>query len=246
MSPIGLRRLVAAAEVLLKTSDESSRFPGSRHSDPQFAALMNEIAVFSRAVHDAKPNRHMPKMKKAKDHRTDTIIASLELELAKANNKLNVKESETAELTTKLAQAREKLSEAAEAEAECRANSKRLADDLLETAGLAGAIERRRVEEGKKQKFEVEALGAQNDELLTSLGQVQDDAGKKQKLMAKLLADMQASPRPPTCVVCMDKESTRAYLACGHLALCDACCLSSKECAICRQTDMDNVRIFLS
>ena len=91
MSSVALGRLLAAADKLL-ISEGSDRFPSRLH--PQPSAFMDKLAVFARVVEDAKVSH--AKMKSAKYRHSDHIIASLEMELAKANNKLNGKEGETA------------------------------------------------------------------------------------------------------------------------------------------------------
>ena len=164
------------------------------------------------------------------------------------NNQLGNKEMEVVQLNEKLAESGGKL---AEAEAVYELLSERMSRDQNETASLAAAIERCRVEEGRKHQNEVAtmsskmlALDARRNGLQTSLCRLQEEANKKEEQIETLLVDV-TTPRAPTCVVCMERESTHAYVACGHFAMCNACLVSS-GCAICRSTRTATMRISMS
>ena len=46
------------------------------------------------------------------------------------------------------------------------------------------------------------------------------------------------------CVVCMDAPNNWLFGPCGHINLCQDCCLKLTECPICRSTDKNSVRIY--
>lgn len=46
------------------------------------------------------------------------------------------------------------------------------------------------------------------------------------------------------CKICMDNELCMTFLPCGHLATCEDCARSVKECPICRKEISQKVKIF--
>ena len=52
----------------------------------------------------------------------------------------------------------------------------------------------------------------------------------------------------PTCSICLDRESTNAFVGCGHLAVCGDCSRlpTLKGCPMCRSTDARSWRIFMA
>ena len=242
MSSIAFRRLLGACDNLLKTSAACSALATTfqRHQDPHFCALMHELATFGGAVADAKGN--YAKIKNAKYRCSDHIIASFETELAKANNKLNVEEMRSAELTNKLEETVLKLSQAVEADAKHRGESDW---HLRDTASLATVIEHRRLQESSKHKLLELALHTENEKLRTNLRQCHVESIEKQQAM-EVMEKRLATAFDPTCVVCMEESSTYASTPCGHLALCDSCAGVSKGCHICRASNTTTLRIFPS
>jgi len=46
-----------------------------------------------------------------------------------------------------------------------------------------------------------------------------------------------------TCVVCLEAQSTIAYVACGHMCVCQACSKPLKRCPVCR-TASECIKVF--
>ena len=46
------------------------------------------------------------------------------------------------------------------------------------------------------------------------------------------------------CIVCLDAPNNWLFGPCGHINLCQACCIKVNSCPICRSTDKNSVRVY--
>ncbi len=220
---VTLGRLLGSAEQFVL---ELAELPQHLHGDRYLCKVADELATFANAIASARQAH--TKMKNTKYQHCEQMLASLEAELVKANNKLYGEHLRCTDLTKELAETRDKLSEAEAAYDECQAGTKRVCAEL---GALSKAIEQRRRQDTAK-------VDEQNAALLRNLG----EAAKRHKIMERRLADAFA----PICVMCLDLPSIYASAPCGHLALCNTCVAKSKGCPICRQTATSTLRVYPS
>ena len=101
-----------------------------------------------------------------------------------------------------------------------------------------------------KQKMQIELDNARLREDLRNLHRLVIDSVRHdlQRTDEEKQQCEDTSARAPTCSICLDRESTHAFLGCGHLAVCGDCSTlpTLKGCPMCRSTDARSWRIFLA
>jgi E3 ubiquitin-protein ligase MUL1 len=68
-------------------------------------------------------------------------------------------------------------------------------------------------------------------------------AGGDVEAAAAALAACGDDRESDTCVVCLEAQSTIAYVACGHMCVCQACSKPLKKCPVCRMQS-DCIKVF--